>query len=91
MGTTMLHVRIDEETKDKAAKTLAAMGLSVSDAVRVFLRRIADEKGLPLSLRVPNAETLVAMCEAEGIVRQHDGRCADAVESIDDLEKPGGR
>src|SRR5258708_3550239 len=37
MATTMVHVRVDEKTKQRAAKTLAAMGISVSDAVRMLL------------------------------------------------------
>ncbi len=53
--TAMVHVRINEQVKAQASETLAAMGLSVSDAVRVFLTRIATEKRLPFALMVPNA------------------------------------
>lgn len=63
MSTTMVHVRVDEETKEKAAEALAAMGLSVSDAVRVLLTRIAAEQALPFELKVPNATTRAAMRE----------------------------
>ena len=41
MATTMVHVRVDEKTKQRAAKTLAAMGMSVSGAVRMLLVRVA--------------------------------------------------
>jgi DNA-damage-inducible protein J len=68
-ATAMVHVRVDENIKKQAAETLAAMGLSVSDAVRVFLIRIAAEKELPFTLRVPNAETLAAMNEADEIAK----------------------
>lgn len=61
MATTMVHVRIDQKTKEKAAKTLAAMGMSVSDAVRMLLLRVAVEKSLPFEVRVPNATTVKAM------------------------------
>jgi DNA-damage-inducible protein J len=91
MPTTMVHVRIDEQTKAQAAETLASMGLSVSDAVRVFLRRIAVEKALPFALRVPNAATLAAMGEAEEIVRQHNTRFSTAEELFDNLEKDSRR
>jgi len=65
MATTeMVHVRIDKRTKAKAAKALAAMGLSVSDAVRVLLTRVATEKSLPFEVRAPNAATAAAMQEA---------------------------
>jgi len=62
--TEMVHVRIDKRIKTKASKTLAAMGLSVSDAVRVLLTRVADEKALPFEVRVPNTKTMAAMREA---------------------------
>ncbi len=67
-SSTMIHVRIDEQIKKKAAETLEAMGLSLSDAVRVFLVRVVAEKQMPFSLKVPNAETLSSMAEAEEIV-----------------------
>jgi DNA-damage-inducible protein J len=65
MATTMVHVRIDEKVKDDAAKTLAAMGMSVSDAVRMLLVRVAAEKALPFDVRVPNAATIKAMRVAD--------------------------
>jgi DNA-damage-inducible protein J len=64
-ATTMVHVRIDQKVKDKAAKTLATMGLSVSDAVRLLLVRVAAEKALPFDVRVPNATTIKAMQAAD--------------------------
>jgi DNA-damage-inducible protein J len=45
--TSMLHVRIDEEIKAQAADTLAKFGLTVSDAVRILLTRVAREGALP--------------------------------------------
>ena len=63
--TTMLHVRIDEEVKAKSAKALKAMGLSVSDVVRMLLTRIATEKALPFEVRVPNAKTAAALRELD--------------------------
>lgn len=65
--TTMVHVRVEERVKVEATKALAAMGLSVSDAVRVLLTRIAAEKALPFHVcvpHVPNAKTIEAMKEA---------------------------
>jgi DNA-damage-inducible protein J len=62
--TEMVHVRIDKRIKTKAAKTLASMGLSVSDAVRVLLTRVAAEKALPFDVKVPNATTVAAIREA---------------------------
>ncbi|HTA68353.1 MAG TPA: type II toxin-antitoxin system RelB/DinJ family antitoxin [Bryobacteraceae bacterium] len=65
MASTMVHIRIDEKTKQKAAKTLAAMGLSVSDAVRMLLLRVAAEKALPFDVKVPNSTTVKAMRAAQ--------------------------
>jgi DNA-damage-inducible protein J len=53
----MVHVRVDEQIKEQATEALAAMGLSVSDAVRVFLMRVEAEQQMPFALKVPNAET----------------------------------
>lgn len=65
MATTMVHVRMDEKVKDRATKALAEMGLSVSDAVRILLVRIAAEKALPFEVKVPNKTTVAAMKAAD--------------------------
>ena len=65
MATTeMVHVRIDKQTKARAAKARAAVGLSVSDAVRVLRTRVAAEKALPFEVKAPNATTAAAIEEA---------------------------
>jgi DNA-damage-inducible protein J len=61
MATSMVHIRVDGKVKAKAAKALASMGLTVSDAVRLLLNRVAAEKALPFDVRVPNRETLAAI------------------------------
>jgi DNA-damage-inducible protein J len=65
MATTMVHVRVDEKTKQRAAKALAGMGISVSDAVRMLLVRVAAEKALPFDVKFPNATTVKAMRAAD--------------------------
>ena len=50
--TSMLHVRVDDALKKEAAETLAKVGLTVSDAVRILLARVAKEGGLPAGLTV---------------------------------------
>ena len=60
----VVRARIDEHIKDEAAIVLATMGLTVSDAFRIMLTRIAREKKLPFEPLVPNAETIAAMKEA---------------------------
>ena len=56
---------MDEKTKEEATKALAGMGISVSDAVRMLLVRVAAEKALPFEVRVPNATTVKAMRAAD--------------------------
>lgn len=65
MTTTMVHIRVDKQIKINAARTLASMGLSMSDAVRMMLIRIATENALPFDVRVPNDKTIMAMNELE--------------------------
>ena len=87
-ATTMVHVHVDEEIKAQATATLAAMGLTVSDAVRVFLTRVVAEQQLPFALKAPNAETRAAMKEARAISK---ARFATACGLIHDLEKGAKR
>ena len=49
-NTSMLHVRIDDDLKSRATETLAKFGLTVSDAVRIFLTRVAKEGARPAGL-----------------------------------------
>lgn len=86
-STSMVHVRVDDKIKSEAAETLASMGLSVSDAVRVFLTRVVVEKQLPFTLKVPNPETHAAMMEADAIASRNNARFATADELFNDLEK----
>lgn len=85
--TAMLHIRIDEETKLQAQQTLKLMGLSVSDAVRIFLTRVVVEQAIPFEVRVPNAQTVQAMNEAEAMIQAKQATFNSAVELFDDLEK----
>ena len=78
MATTMVHIRIDEQVKAQASEALAAMGLSVSDAVRMMLVRVAAEKALPFDVRAPNAETVAAMRELD----EGRGKRFDSVEDL---------
>ena len=77
-ANSVVRARIDGHIKDEASVVLAAMGLSVSDALRMMLTRVANEKTLPFEPLVPNAETIAAMREARnGKLRKFD--------SIDEL------
>ena len=64
---SIVRSRIDTDTKERAAAALEAMGLTISDAIRLLLLRVADEKRLPFEVKVPNAKSCRAMKElAEG-------------------------
>ncbi len=74
MSNAVVRARIDEETKDAAAAVLEAMGLTVSDAVRLLLVRIAKDRALPFAPLTPNEETVAAMREARrGKLKRHVG------------------
>ena len=60
----LVQARIDGAVKEEAAAVLAAMGLTISDAVRLLLFRVAHEKALPFAPLIPNAATVEAMKEA---------------------------
>lgn len=60
----LVQARIDGAIKEEAAVVLAAMGLTVSDAVRLLLTRVARGKALPFAPLVPNDATIEAMKEA---------------------------
>ena len=63
-GSTTVRARIDEATKEEAQAVFASMGVTVSDAFRLMMVRIAKEKALPFNPLVPNQETIAAMKEA---------------------------
>ena len=91
--TSMLHIRVDDDIKEQATLALTTMGLSVSDAVRLFLRRVVVDQAFPLELKVPNADTQAAMDESRAMMarrRNGENRFASADEMFADLEKNSG-
>ncbi|WP_200155363.1 type II toxin-antitoxin system RelB/DinJ family antitoxin [Chromatium okenii] len=75
---TYVRARIDPVTKERAEEALEAMGLSISDAIRLLMRRIADDRCLPFEVRAASAITRAAITELEAGKGQH-------FNSIDDL------
>ena len=78
----LVQAHVDREVTEEATVVLAAMGLTVSDAVRLLLTRIAREKALPFAPLVPNAPTIAAMKEARA---GNLPRFADVQSLLDDL------
>lgn len=65
ISNTYVRARIDTSTKERAAGALEEMGLSISDAIRLLMLRVADERRLPFEVKVPNAKTRKAIAELE--------------------------
>jgi DNA-damage-inducible protein J len=63
-ANALVQARIDGAVKEEAAAVLTSMGLTVSDAVRLLLTRVAKEHALPFDPLIPNAQTVEAMKEA---------------------------
>lgn len=85
--STMLHVRVDEEIKTQASEALAAMGLSLSDAIRILLKRVVNDQAFPLELKVPNAQTRLAMEDARAMAQARAARFDSGEALIHELEK----
>ena len=77
-ATAVIQTQIDGAVKDEATAVLASMGLTVSDAVRLMLTRVATEHALPFDPLIPNAETVAAMLEA----RRGNLQSFDTVEDL---------
>ncbi len=65
MNTADTYVCAKIDTKEPAADALEAMGLSISDAIRLLMLRVADERRFPFDVRIPNATTRKAIAELE--------------------------
>jgi len=68
---TYVRARIDTDTKERAAEALESMGLSISDAIRLLMLRVADDRRLPFEIKAPNATTRKAIAELESDKGKH--------------------
>ena len=87
--SVMLHIRVENEIKEQASEALAAMGLSMSDAVRILLKRVVNDQAFPLELKVPNAAARAAIKESRVKMKAGKARFDTAKDLINDLEKAG--
>jgi DNA-damage-inducible protein J len=81
-----IRSRIEPDLKEDATRVLASCGLNVSDAIRLFLRQVVAQNGLPFEVKAPNAVTRAAMEEADSGKLPRFGSIQ---ELFDDLEKDG--
>ena len=78
--------RIEPDLKDRASEVLAACGLNLSDAIRLFLHQVVAQQGLPFDVKAPNAATIAAMREARSLKR---AKFRSARGLFNDIEKAG--
>lgn len=79
----VVRARIDKQVKADATAVLEALGLSMSDAIRLLLVRVARDKALPFEVKIPNATTLATFAATD---RGEDlVRCRDTAEMFDKL------
>lgn len=64
-ANSLVRARIDRDTKDRAAAVLDDMGLSISDAIRLLMIRVADDRRLPFAIKAPKEKTKRAIIELE--------------------------
>jgi len=76
--TAMTHARLTPEVKERAEAILKELGISISTAYEMFYRQIIANNGLPFDVRIPNAETVLAMHEA----RKGKGKTYPDVEAL---------
>ena len=82
---TYVRARIDSDLKHRATLALNAMGLSLSDAIRLMLISVANEQQLPFTPKVPNTVTQAAIAELEA---GHGTRATDFDELMRQMDKP---
>lgn len=88
--TTNISIRMDTELKAQAEKLFAELGMNISTAFNIFVRQSLREGGIPfeITLNKPNAQTLVAMQEAERIAKDPTVKgYADADQLFADLDE----
>lgn len=86
---SVVRARIAGDVKDEATQVLGKMGLSVSDAIRMLLVRVAKEKAMPFDVRVPNDETVAAIEEARHGQGRKFGSVAELMEEFN-ADDPAG-
>jgi DNA-damage-inducible protein J len=86
-----IRSRIEPDLKEKSIEVLASLGLDLSDAIRLFLRKVVDEKGLPFAVRQPNATTIAAMVEARESTRERFEKSESLFDALESAPKEKAR
>ena len=57
----VINIRVNDEVKKEAESIFKSLGLNMSVAINLFLKKFINEKGIPFDLKIPNKETIEAM------------------------------
>ena len=79
-----IRSRIEPGLKEESTEVLAALGLDMSDAIRLFLRQVVEVGGLPFEVRKPNARTIAAMTEAREMAQSRFGSSKELFDALED-------
>ena len=79
---TYVRARISSATKRRAAEALGAMGLSVSDAIRLLMMRVAEERRMPFEIKAPNTTTRKTAVKLEDGTRRRFDSIKPAVTNL---------
>jgi DNA-damage-inducible protein J len=71
MDATTIQVRLDKKTKSQAQKVFKVLDISMSEAIKLFLRQVALQKGIPFEIKIPNALTDKVLRESEEGIDLH--------------------
>ena len=71
MSATTIQVRLDKRTKDQAQKVFRMLDISMSEAIKLFLRQVALQRGIPFEIKIPNALTDRTLKESEEGINLH--------------------
>jgi DNA-damage-inducible protein J len=61
--TRMIHARVEPKLQESAARVFSKIGISTTEAIRLFLKQVELHEGLPFPIAIPNAQTVAAMME----------------------------
>ena len=84
MSATTIQVRLDKRTKDQAQKVFKMLDISMSEAIKLFLRQVALQRGIPFEIKIPNALTDRTLRESEDGIDLH--RVANVDQLFEELE-----
>lgn len=79
MNGATIQVRLDKQTKNRAQKVFKMLDISMSEAIKLFLRQVVFHRGIPFEIKIPNAVTDKALRESEAGIDLHK------VSSVDEL------